>query len=164
MLPLGCPVPRQEFDQPVDGMISDAGEHVGEPGLRIDGLFDRTRHQRPKRRTASADALAAIRARSPSTVAAASRKQNKCPHSGSRRNTSCAWRDRLAEAFPTGAVMSHVERKIQLHQARHAGGTRAQTLSSGPSRLALADGDPITEVGVALSLWGTIADARVTSA
>jgi hypothetical protein len=36
MLPLGGPVPRQELFQPVDGVISDAGEHIGQPSLRID--------------------------------------------------------------------------------------------------------------------------------
>jgi hypothetical protein len=33
--PSGGPVPRQEFVQPVDGVIGDAGEHIGEPGLRV---------------------------------------------------------------------------------------------------------------------------------
>jgi hypothetical protein len=30
------PVPRQQFVEPGGGMVGDAGEHVGEPGLRVD--------------------------------------------------------------------------------------------------------------------------------
>jgi hypothetical protein len=48
-LHLGSPVPRQQLVEPVDGVIVDAGEHVGEPGLRIDavevgGLDQRVHH------------------------------------------------------------------------------------------------------------------------
>ena len=44
------PVPRQEFVEPVDGVIGDASKHVGEPGLRIDVVefrrHDQRRHER----------------------------------------------------------------------------------------------------------------------
>ena len=33
---LGPPVPRQQLVELLSGMAGDAGEHVGEPGLRID--------------------------------------------------------------------------------------------------------------------------------
>jgi hypothetical protein len=35
----------------------------------------------------------------PQQVAAASPEANRCPHRGSRRNTSCTWSDRLAKPF-----------------------------------------------------------------
>ena len=37
------PVPGQEFVEPESGMIGDAGEHVGEPGLRVDAAVGHTR-------------------------------------------------------------------------------------------------------------------------
>jgi hypothetical protein len=36
MLHRGGPVSRQDLIEPVDSLIIYAGEHVGEPGLRID--------------------------------------------------------------------------------------------------------------------------------
>jgi hypothetical protein len=49
-LSLGCPVPRQKLFEPVDGVIVDAGEHVGEPGLGIDvvelGRVNQRQHDR----------------------------------------------------------------------------------------------------------------------
>ena len=32
----GAPIPWQEFVEPLDGMLGDAVQNVGEPGLRID--------------------------------------------------------------------------------------------------------------------------------
>lgn len=37
MLPRDGPVPRQEFVEPVDGVIVDAGEHIDTPSLRRRG-------------------------------------------------------------------------------------------------------------------------------
>jgi hypothetical protein len=31
----GAPIPWQQFVEPLDGMLGDARENVGEPGLRI---------------------------------------------------------------------------------------------------------------------------------
>ena len=42
----GGPVPGQQLIKPVDGVIVDAGEHVGEPGLRIDVVELRRHDQR----------------------------------------------------------------------------------------------------------------------
>jgi hypothetical protein len=38
--------PRQDFIEPVDGVIVDAGQHVGEPRPRIDVRFAKCRIQR----------------------------------------------------------------------------------------------------------------------
>src|SRR5271156_4339949 len=44
------PVPGQKLVQPVDSVVVDTGEHVGEPGLRIDvvelGGHDQSGHHR----------------------------------------------------------------------------------------------------------------------
>src|SRR5580704_9686196 len=49
-LRLGSPVPRQEVVQPVDIVIVDPGQHVGEPSLRIDivelGRLNECQHDR----------------------------------------------------------------------------------------------------------------------
>src|SRR6478609_5686752 len=40
------PIPGQQLIEPVDGVIVDAGQHVGEPGLRIDVVELRRHDQR----------------------------------------------------------------------------------------------------------------------
>ena len=46
----GSPVPWQKLVEPVDGVIVDPGEHVGEPCLRIDvielGCLNERQHDR----------------------------------------------------------------------------------------------------------------------
>ena len=36
VVPMRHPVPRQQFVQPLGGMAGDPGEHVGQPGTRVD--------------------------------------------------------------------------------------------------------------------------------
>ena len=52
-MPFGLPVPGEEFVQPELRLLGDAGENVGELGLRVDvvelgGADERVHHRRPR--------------------------------------------------------------------------------------------------------------------
>ena len=58
-MPFGLPVPREEFVQPELRLLGDAGEDVGEPGLRVDvvelgGADERVHHSGPRAATIGA--------------------------------------------------------------------------------------------------------------
>jgi hypothetical protein len=44
-------VPRQEFTDPVDGVMGDAGEHIPQIGFRIEAVQFRGLNQRQDRRS-----------------------------------------------------------------------------------------------------------------
>ena len=56
-LPLGDPVPGEEFVEPVLRRPGDAAEHVGEPGLRVDVVELGGADERIHRRRAHAAAV-----------------------------------------------------------------------------------------------------------
>ena len=46
--PLLLPVPWQQLIKPIDGMVRDTGEDIGQPGLRIDVVEPRSLDERVK--------------------------------------------------------------------------------------------------------------------